>query len=198
MKARLWNIVRVTLLGMLALSGPAVAADAPKAVAVSEQSFKCMTDMTPVRGFYVDNLSGALDKTLAVARSDQGGVYPPGSVVQLVPSEVMLKQPPGTNAATQDWEFFELDVSAQGTKIVRRGYSEVVNRFGGNCLACHAQATAQWDLICEQGHGCAPIPLTRAMTTALQRSDPRCSPPNPLRPEDLAALQALQAMMKPR
>lgn len=199
MNSRLCHMACVTLLGLLALAGPAAAADKlPNAIAVSERSFKCMTDMTPVRGFYVDNLSGSLDKTLAVARSDQGGVYPPGSVVQLVPSEVMLKQPPGTNAATQDWEFFELDVSAQGTKIVRRGYSEVVNRFGGNCLACHAQASAQWDLICEQGHGCAPIPLTRAMTTALQRSDPRCSPPNPLRPEDLAALQALQAMMKAR
>jgi hypothetical protein len=67
----------------------------------------------------------------------------------------------------------------------------VINRFGGNCLGCHAAARPEWDMICEQGHGCLPVPLTRAMIEALQRSDPRCSPPNPLRPQDLEALRQL-------
>jgi hypothetical protein len=39
-----------------------------------------------------------------------------------------------------------------------------------NCFACHAQAKAEFDLICEQDHGCDPIPVTRAMSGALQTS----------------------------
>ena len=42
----------------------------------------------------------------------------------------------------------------------------MVNRFGGNCFGCHIQARPQWDLVCEMDHGCAPIPLTRAMSAA--------------------------------
>jgi len=85
-----------------------------------------MTRLTPVRGFFVGNLLGNLKGTLKVARSPDGGVYPPGSVVQLVPTEVMVKQPAGFNAATKDWEFFELDVSKSGSVIRKRGFAEVV------------------------------------------------------------------------
>jgi hypothetical protein len=40
-----------------------------------------------VRQFYVDNLRGNLDATLAAANSTTGAVYPPGSVIQLIPGE---------------------------------------------------------------------------------------------------------------
>jgi hypothetical protein len=46
----------------------------------------------------------------------------------------------GFNAATRDWEFFFIDVDKDGSKILRRGFTEVNNRFGMNCFACHAQA----------------------------------------------------------
>jgi hypothetical protein len=45
--------------------------------------------MTHVRQFYVDNLLGNLDATLAVANSATGGTYPAGTVIQLVPTEAM-------------------------------------------------------------------------------------------------------------
>jgi len=106
-----------------------------------------------------------------------GGVWPPGSLVQLVPTEVMVKQPAGTSPETNDWEFFELNVSAGGSEIVVRGFTDVVNRFGGNCLDCHIKAEPQWDLICETGHGCDPLPLTQEMITGIQQSDPRCRAP---------------------
>ena len=112
-----------------------------------------------------------------MARAPDGGTFPPGSVVQLIPTEVMVKHPAGTNPATRDWEFFELDVSAQGTKIAKRGFTDVINRFGGNCFGCHAAAKPQWDLICAQDHGCAPVPVTRAQFEQLQRDDPRCAKP---------------------
>ena len=133
--------------------------------------------MTPVRGFYVDNLNGDLKGTVAVANSANGGVYPPGSVVQLVPTEVMVKREAGFNAATKDWEFFELDVRDGKSVIRTRGFVDVVNRFGGNCFACHVKAKPEWDLICETGHGCDAIPLTTVMIKALQKTDPRCGPP---------------------
>ena len=167
-----------------------VFADQPKSesISVDDKSFQCITKMTPVRGFYVASLTGQLDKTVAVAKSRKGGEYPPGSVVQLIPGEAMVKQPKGTNPPTHDWEFFELDVDAKGTKIRKRGYIDVVNRFGGNCFACHVQAKPQWDLICEKDHGCQPIPLTESMFRALQHNDPRCSP-HKLSAADKKALQ---------
>ena len=185
------NVLCIRLVLIAASLGVAGVVGAATPVTVTPESFKCMTKMTPVRGFYVSNLQGKLAATLKVARAPAGGVYPSGSVVQLIPTEVMVKQPPGTSPATKDWEFFELDVSAAGSTIRHRGYSDVVNRFGGNCLGCHAAARPQWDMVCETDHGCAPVPLTRAMIEALQRSDPRCSPPNVLRPQDVEALKAL-------
>lgn len=155
-----------------ATEAPTVA-EAP-ALSIDANSFRCLTDMTAIRHFFVDNLLGDLDATVAVAESTDGGVYPPGSVVQLVPTEVMVKHPPGFNAATRDWEFFELDVSADGNSIRNRGFVDVVNRFGGNCFACHIKAEPKYDLICELEHGCDPIPITREMIAGIQAADPRC------------------------
>jgi len=164
--------------------------------AIDAKSFRCITKMTLVRQFYVDNLKGQLDATLAAANSPTGAVYPPGSVIQLIPGEAMVKRDKGFNAATRDWEFFELDVSKEGTQIRKRGFADVVNRFGGNCFGCHVAARPEWDLVCETGHGCAPIPLTRAMSGALQRTDPRCDNPPPS-PEDAEALRQLQRLPPP-
>src|SRR5262249_35156594 len=112
------------------------------------------------------DLLGNLDATLAAANSTTGTVYPPGSVIQLIPSEAMVKRDKGFNTATHDWEFFELDVSKDGTQIRKQGTVDVVNRFGGNCFDCHVPAAAHWDLVCETDHGCAPLPVTRAMIRA--------------------------------
>lgn len=150
-----------------------LAGGAPE-VTVDAGSFGCLEDMTAVRHFFVDNLVGDLEATVAVAESTDGGVYPPGSVVQLVPTEAMVKLAPGSNPATNDWEFFELLVSADGSSIDRRGFEDVENRFGGNCFGCHVQAEPQYDLICELDHGCDPIPVTREQIAAVQAADPRC------------------------
>jgi len=163
---------------------------------IDAKSFRCITKMTRVRHFYVDNLRGPVDATLAAANSSTGAVYPPGSVVQLVPGEAMVKRDKGFNPATRDWEFFELDVSKEGTQIRKRGFADVVNRFGGNCFACHVAARPEWDLVCESDHGCAPIPLTRAMSGALQRTDPRCDN-GPLSAEDAEALKQLEKLLPP-
>lgn len=174
---------------------PAAAAAAATKVEVSEASFSCIRNMTPVRGFFVGNLKGDIAATRAVAEAGSG-VYPVGSVVQLVPTEAMVKREPGFSALTKDWEFFELNVSAEGTKIAVRGTTQAVNRFGGNCLTCHIKARPEFDLICEQTHGCDPIPVTPVMARAIQKTDPRC-PPAELTAEEAGAMRALAAAMRP-
>jgi hypothetical protein len=164
------------------------------AAEIDQNSFRCVTRMTPVRHFYVDNLRGKLDATLAAANSANGAVYPPGSVVQLVPTEAMVKRDRGFDATTQDWEFFALDVSKDGTRIQRRGTTQVVNQFGGNCFGCHEKAAPQWNLLCETNHGCAPLPITLEMIRALQRTDPRCN--NPVTREDTQAIEQLKELLK--
>lgn len=162
---------------------------------ISATDFDCVLDMQPVRGFYVDNLiEGKLEDTLAVARAGQGE-YPPGSVVQLVPAEVMVKHPKGFSAATRDWEFFELSVSPDGTRISKRGFADVVNQFGGNCFGCHVKAKPQFDMICETGHGCDPIPLTPEITRLLQKTDARCGGRYTPTAEEVDMLKALAAQL---
>ena len=163
-------------------------------VKVDETSFSCIRQMTPVRHFYVDNVLGNIDATLAAANAPDGAIYPTGSVVQLVPTEVMVKREPGTSPVTGDWEFFELEVDEVGTKIAKRGFVDVNNRFGGNCFACHLPAKETWDFICESGHGCESIPIDHKMTGALQRSDPRCGEPA-LESGDTMALFKLKLMV---
>ncbi len=144
-------------------------------ITVDEKSFKCIRDMTPVRGFFVDNIAGNIEGTLAAANAPNGAVYPPGSVVQLFPNEVMVKREKGFSPVTKDWEFFELDVDENGSTIRKRGFADVNNRFGGNCFACHVRAQPQWDLICEDDHGCEALPISDLAIHSLQNTDPRCA-----------------------
>lgn len=166
----------------------------PTTINVDEKSFSCIRKMTPVRHFYVDNLLGDIESTLAAANAPKGAKYPAGSVVQLVPTEVMVKRESGTFPATGDWEFFELEVNENGSKIAKRGFVDVVNRFGGNCFSCHVPAREPWDFICESGHGCESIPIDHKMTGALQRSDPRCGDAVP-EDGDWMALLKLKSMV---
>jgi hypothetical protein len=164
-------------------------------IKVTDESFKCITEMTKVRHFYVDNLAGNLAGTVAVATAGTGD-YPTGSVVQLMPNEVMIKQRKGYSAATRDWEFFWIDVDKNGSKIYTRGFAEVNNRFGLNCFTCHVKARQEFDFICETEHGCDPIPVTKAMFGALQRTDPRCKGSEQVSAEDAEALRQLGEIVK--
>lgn len=192
---RQWLRQSILLLGVsLGLLGWAAQAAAAPTVQVDASSFRCIRQMQPVRLFFVDNLLGNHAGTLAAANAPKGAIYPPGSVVQLVPTEAMVKREPGFSPATGDWEFFELQVSAQGSRIHTRGFAEVNNRFGKNCFGCHAPAREPWDFVCETGHGCDTIPIDHQMTGALQRSDPRCGAAQ-LQSGDTAALWKLRALV---
>lgn len=165
----------VLLMGSLLLVGHATAADESKQIAVDEESFVCLSDMTKVGAFFVTNLLGNVDASLVAAKSETGAKYPVGSLISLVPTEAMVKHEAGWSPETNDWEFFELELSESGSKITTRGTTEVINQFGGNCFDCHKLARPEWDLVCGLDHGCAPIPINREQIAAIQSSDPRCA-----------------------
>ena len=189
---RLSRVAKISSLAAVLFLAGYVQADElrERKVKVDESTFKCILKMTPVRGFFVDNLSGNLEGALAVARAGKGE-YPEGTVLQLIPNEVMIKQQKGFSAKTNDWEFFALATDKNGSKIVSRGADEVNNFLGLNCAECHKAARAEFDFVCEEDHGCVPLPLTRAMFHAVQHTDPRCQPPETLSAEDAAALKDL-------
>jgi hypothetical protein len=141
-------------------------------VRVTAASFKNLHLLTHVDNNYIDSLSGHLDEALAVARAGKGE-FPVGTVMQLVPQEAMVKRRAGFSPATNDWEFFSLDVSAKGTKILSRGGAKVLNRFGDSCAGCHSAAAPQFDFMCGKNHGCAPLPVGDAAFAFLVRTDPR-------------------------
>ncbi|MCF6193004.1 MAG: hypothetical protein L3J46_01570 [Kangiellaceae bacterium] len=187
------NSKLIVVLFTLALSLVVDAKDDP--ITINDASFGCINDMTKVRSLFVSNLLGNLDETVKIAESKNGGEYPAGSVVQLVPTEVMVKRKKGFNVATKDWEFFELTVSKEGSNIDKRGFADVVNRFDGNCFACHIKAEPKWDFICEKGHGCDPLPFTPDMISFIQKTDPRCEKQQALTKEEMQAAAELKKMM---
>ncbi len=152
----------------------ATTAGAEEDLDMSPEDFVCILEWDKVRNLRIANLLGYQDEALAVANSPDGGVYPVGTVIQLVPTEAMVKRAAGTSPISGDWEYFFLEVSAQGTEIATRGFEEVVNGFGGNCQDCHSKAAPQWDFICEKDHGCDPLPFTDEQIEAVQNADPRC------------------------
>ena len=81
---------------------------------------------------------------------------------------------PDFDPANHNWEYFELNVSANGTDIRKRGRDEIINMFGGQCFGCH-EAARDFDFICEENHGCVKLPVSGEVIARLQDADPRCS-----------------------
>lgn len=150
------------------------ALDTSGPLVISQDDFECIKNWTKKRRFYITNTLGNLDQTLAVADSPDGGRYPAGTLIQLVPSEAMFKHRDGWAPETNNWEFFSLRPSEDGTEILDRGTTDVENQFGGNCLECHSKAEPKWDFVCEQDHGCDPLPLNARTIESIQDDDPRC------------------------
>jgi hypothetical protein len=143
-------------------------------ITVSETSFSCIRDWTKVRNTYITHTDP--DKLKEAVRIFKDSVpnkeYPVGTFLQLLPDEAMVKHPRQTFPETNGWEFFHLDLSAQGTKIRTRG-DQTVNFQGVKCFSCH-QPAVKYDFVCEKGHGCAPVPLDDQKIAELQAADPRC------------------------
>lgn len=101
----------------------------------------------PGRTYLVANQLGHQSEALAVASSASGGAFPVGSIVEIQPSEVMVKRRKGFNAATNDWEFFAIEFAPDGRTPQRfavRGTQETA------CFQCHKTVSSPtWDFICQ-------------------------------------------------
>lgn len=156
-----------------AAASTTTAATAAEDFVATPETFVNLKKWTKVRGFYLTNMSGHLDETLQIARADKGGVYPVGTIIQLIPNEAMVKRKKGYDPKSNDWEFFALTTSATGTKIDKRGGSDVINFIGLSCASCHMKAKPEFDFVCEETHGCDPLPFKHDFFEALQNGDPR-------------------------
>ena len=158
-------------------------------VNITEKSFECLLNYELIDqsdgdgfGYYVTNLLGDVQATVDVADGTIAPPFPTGSLLQLFPGEAMVKREAGYSAITNDWEFFELIVNAEGTTINVRGAEEVVNMFhnpsanDGSCFNCHSKAPDS-DFVCGNSSGCDPLPafVTDEFIKALQDGDPRCA-----------------------
>jgi hypothetical protein len=159
-----------------ACGGSDVKVSEPPQVFVAEAAdFECLLEWpAAVRNFRLTNRVGLLDEALDLARDPEvGRQYPVGTIIQLFPGEAMVKRGSDYDPANNNWEYFELNVSADGTEIRKRGRDDVINMFGGQCWGCHV-AARDFDFICEDAHGCIDLPITGPVVTALQEADPRC------------------------
>ncbi len=150
------------------------ATPAPTDFAATAEDFECLPDMARVRNLRIANSLGYLDEAIALAEDPQPGEqYPLGTILQLVPGEAMVKRGEDWDPDNNNWEYFELDVSPEGTSIRVRGREDAVNRFGLQCLECH-KAAQEFDFVCEKDHGCVELPFGQDVIDALQDGDPRC------------------------
>jgi hypothetical protein len=149
--------------------------DAGPDLDMQASDFECILAWPKVGEYRITNKLGNLTGALAIANAPDGGVFPVGTIVQLIPDEAMVKRYAGFNAASDDWEFFNLTTSASGTVINQRGGGASVTNFtGSSCLNCHSGAAPQWDMICATTHGCAPLPISSGTILTIQNGDPRC------------------------
>ena len=142
---------------------------------IAEESFGCLLDLPKVRNTRIQNPdSKKLKEAIRIFRdSVPDKEYPTGTVLQLIPTEAMVKHERAAFPNTNGWEFFALKVSADGTAILERGDKVLNASLKKPCLDCHSPA-AKFDFVCEKGHGCAPIPVTDQQIAAMQAADPRC------------------------
>lgn len=157
-------------LGLFMLSGVSA-----QDIAVTEQTFGCILEWPKVRNTYFKHDDPKkLKEAMRIFRdSVPDKEYPVGTILQLIPSEAMVKHPREKFPTTNGWEFFDLEASKEGTKIKERGEQVVNHSQGVTCLSCH-QPAAKFDFVCEKGHGCAPIPFDDEKIAAIQKTDLRC------------------------
>ena len=145
----------------------------PTVLEVTSATFPCVSDMVAVRGFYLTNLLGATDDAVAIAEAGFEQPLPPGTLIQLIPQEAMIKGLPGSSPETDDWEFFLINPAGGDDAIVERGFDSISNA-AGTCWGCHVGARAR-DGVCEQTGTCADAAVPRSVVDALVASDPRCN-----------------------
>jgi len=160
----------------------ALAGDARGEFVARARDFRCLDEFTPVPGkslriFHRDPKK--LARAVRIAELDlRRRRYPVGTIIQIFPFEAMVKRGGGFNRDGGGWEFFNLKVSAGGTRITGRTQNEQpgkpLRNLFGRCedVRCHGALQAKpFDRVCEDH--IPPLPLTEDEIRALS-FDPRC------------------------
>ena len=147
-------------------SEPVAAADDAAILGCSREGVK--VGMTYIR--HPD--AKKLEEAVGIFKSNRENVdYPAGTIIQLVPHEVMVKRTKAEFPNSNGWEFFILNVSGKTATVAARG--DTASNPLGTCISCHGPAVKH-DYVCAKGHGCGPIPVTDEQIAAIQNQDPRC------------------------
>jgi hypothetical protein len=145
------------------------------------RDFKCLLKGKKPEGkdFYVFNRNRAkLRKAVAMSQTGElpGKGYPVGTILQVLPSEAMIKRRRGFNPEGNDWEFVRLMPMTDGSSQIRAdGKGEVANALG-SCQGCHKALAQRYDLVCGFVVGASGLGLTEEQLANIQASDPRCTP----------------------
>src|SRR5580704_491632 len=106
---------------------------------ITEKSFGCVLNLPKVRNTRIQNPDP--EKLKEATRIFQDSVpdkdYPTGTILQLIPTEAMVKHERSAFPNTNGWEFFALKVSADGTAIQERGDKVLNTSLKKPCLDCH-------------------------------------------------------------
>lgn len=157
----------------------------------TEADFQCLTKWKKIDGHKTrifNRNPRLLKRALRIlAKGKPGRRYPVGTIIELVPpvgpffGEASVKRGGSFNRPGNGWEFFLLNIRPDGsTEVVDHGAEKIANTSlpvtPPPCQTCHS-AAKKFDLVCESGHGCAPLPINLSATLidSLQTNDARCA-----------------------
>ena len=108
---------------------------------ITEKSFGCLLDLPKVRNTRIQNPDPEkLKEAIRIFKdSVSDKEYPTGTVLQLIPTEAMVKHDRAAFPNTNGWEFFALKVSTDGTTIQERGDKVLNTSLKKPCLDCHSR-----------------------------------------------------------
>src|SRR6202000_2183168 len=137
---------RIILLVMFLYLAVTLSADD---LVITEKSFGCVLDLPKVRNTRIRNPDPEkLTEAIRIFRdSVPGKEYPKGTILQLIPTEAMVKHDHAAFPNTHGWGFFAPKVSARGTTIVDRGDKVLNTSVKKACLECHSPG-AKFDFVC--------------------------------------------------
>ncbi len=167
--------VVAVMLALAACSEPESTACKDGDFVATEADFTCLLDWESVGRLRFRNACGQRADTQRMLTDRQPGQqFPVGTIIQLQPLEAMVKRRLGFDPPNQDWEYFKLGGSPAGTSIKERGTT--LTNDVGSCRDCHAGGK-EYDFVCQEGHGCDPLPVPNAVLASGQYRDVRCLPP---------------------
>src|ERR1700761_3539479 len=108
-------------------------------LAITEKSFGCLLNLPKVRNTRIQNPDPEkLKEAIRIFRDSVPATdYPKGTILQLIPTEAMVKRDRAAFPNSNGWEFFALKVTADGTTILDRGDKVLNTSLKKPCLDCH-------------------------------------------------------------